>query len=214
MNIVVIRTLLLVMLCLALFLLLATIAVEFLPLTSGNNDQMVLSQAELQITRHEYLVKDAYIMAYRGDALRIQAIGEVQVLLPSYEQVQEGLMKGNASLGLPPPSDTVKAELQAARSDYLAVDTALRIILLHPDKPPDPVQVSIIAQHDRPYLTTMYTVVTLLQQEASARALRFLGLKVSFLGATMLVICLKYVLFTQRVVQKLIEEEKTHASNP
>lgn len=117
-------------------------------------------------------------------------------------------MNGDAALGLPGnPSSGVKAGLLDAQPDYLAMTTAMQIILAHSDNTPDPIQVNIIAQHERPYTAAMYTVVILLQQEAQARAIQLLILKMTLIGLVIILVLLKYLLFTLPVIKQKIEEE-------
>lgn len=202
------RVAMLVTLGFSIFLLLALAVCEALPLTNGNNDLVVLQQATLQLARDEFLVKNVYALAYRPASARAQAIGELQIQLPAFEKTQAGLMYGDPSLGLPDnPSSGVKTALLSANSDYLAIDAAVKVILAHPDSAPDPTQVNIVAMHERPYIAEMYPVVVLLQQEAQTRAIQLLVLKMALIGLVVIAILLKYLLFTQPVIRKMMNEE-------
>lgn len=194
---------------LSLFGLLAVSAFEILPITSGNNDFIITQQANFQLARAEFLVKDVYILAYRGDTARAQAVSELQIQLPAFERVQAGLANGDPTLGLPNnPSAGVKQALLSANADYLALDAAIKAILASPEKAPDLVQVTIVAQHERPYLAAMYPVTTLLQQEAQTRSIQFLVIKMALIGLVFVLIIVKYTAFTQKVIAEMIEEEE------
>lgn len=207
MKTTVVRTYMLVLLILCLFLLLALSTFEVLPFTQHPDEQV--KQTYLQLARHEFLVKTVYALAYRSGTSRAQSISDLQIQLPQYEQVQTGLMKGDAALNLPGnPSDAVRSQLTAASSDYLAVDTAIRTMLAHPDSNPDPLQVSIVAQHDRAYLSTMYGVMVLLEQEAQARLFRLLVIRMSLIAVVFVLVVVKYTVLTQKVVKTLLDEEK------
>lgn len=199
----------------SIFLLIALAVFETFPVTNGNNDLVVLQQANFQIARHEFLVKDVYALAYRPASGRAQAISELQIQLPAFQKVQEGLMNGDATLGLPPnPSNGVKSALISAQPDYLAEITAIKAILAHPDNTPDPIQVNIVAGHERPYIASMYPVVVLLQQETEARVIQLLVWKMSLIGLVVLLVILKYLLFTQKAIRKMIEEEAAQKEQP
>jgi len=204
------RTAMLVTLGSSIFLLIALAVCEAIPLTNGNNDLVVSQQATLQLARVEFLVKNVYALAYRPATARAQAIGELQIQLPAFEKAQAGLMYGDPSLGLPDnPSSGVKTALLSANSDYLAIDAAVKVILAHPDSAPDPTQVNIVAMHERPYISEMYPVVVLLEQEAQTRAIQLLVLKMALIALVLIAILLKYLLFTQPVVKQRIMQENS-----
>lgn len=208
MKATVLRVYMLTALGLSLFLLLALSLFEALPIMSGNNDLIICQQANYQLARVEFIIKDVYSLEYRGDAVRAQAVGELQIVEPQFVHVQNGLLNGDPALGLPPnPSASVKESLASAQSDFLAIDTALKVILKSPDKPPDPLQVSIIAIHERPYLTAMVPVATSLQQEAQTHVYQLMFLKMGLIALVFLIILLKFTLFTNRVIAEKIKEE-------
>lgn len=193
---------------LSIFLLIVVGILEAIPVTNSNNDLVVLQQANFQLARAEFMIKDVFALAYRPATSHAQAISELQIQLPVFQRTQEGLANGDPSLGLPNnPSSGVKAALLDAQPDYLAITTAVSKILAHPDSAPDQAQVDIVAQHERPYISAMYPVVVLLQQEAQARIVLLLVLKMTLLGVVVVLVLLKYLLFTQRVIRKMIEEE-------
>lgn len=196
-------------LVLALFLLVVLAAFEIFPALSGNDDLIVTQQANLQLARNEFIAKDVLILAYRPITNHSQAINELQTILPMLQQVQAGLRNGDSTLGLPAnPPDNVKIALTATQSDYLSITIALKNILLHPDSTTvDPVQLSIILQHERSYTTSMYQVVLLLQGNAEAQKIQLLIIKISLAGAVGLVVILKYLLLTREVVTSSIAKE-------
>lgn len=200
------RIAMLIALGLTIFLLIALAVCEILPATNGNNDRVIQQQADFQLARDEFLVKNVYALEYRP-VQHVQAVGELQIQLPAFEKAQTGLLNGDVSLGLPRPSNGVKTALLDAQSDYLAIDAAVRTILLHPDATPDPIQTNIVAMHERPYTAAMYTVITLLAQEEQARSTQLLILEITLIALALIVILLKYLLFTQPVIKQRIAEE-------
>lgn len=193
-------------LILAIFLLSCLAIFDCLPLLPGNNDLVVVQQANYQLARDEFIAKDVLTLAYRPATYHSQAIGELQTILPQFEQVQVGLLSGNAALGLPGnPPDNVRLALLATQSDYTAITTATSHLLAHPDSAsPDPIQVEIILQHERLYIGEMYQVITLLQQNAEASTAQLVLLEVVVIGATGLVVLLKYLLLTRYALKRML----------
>lgn len=193
---------------LTLFLLVALIVFEIFPTTTGNDDFIVMQQANFQLARNEFIAKDVLILEYKP-ANRSQAIGELQTVMPSFQQVQKGLLNGDITLGLPAnPPDNVQAALALTQSDYLAIVTAVNHLISQPDSNPDPVQVNIVLQHERFYVTEMYQVISLLQQDAEARRDQLIIIKVAIIGGAGLMVVLKYTLFTRRVLKRMVVAEQ------
>ncbi len=205
----VLRLYVLAALGLTLFLLIALAGFEILPFTRGNDDLMVIQQSNFQIARDQLIAKDALLLADPKYDNHAQAIGELQIIVPQFQQIQVGLLNGDPVIGLPSnPPDNERIALSAAQNDYLAIVAASKAILAHPDAPTaDPVQVSIIRLHERPYLDKMVQVVALIQANAEARRLQLflieMGLKV---GVGILVI-VKYLAFTRGAVDRIVADE-------
>jgi hypothetical protein len=203
---------------LALFLLLALSILNILPLLSGSDEIVAMQQANYQLARDEFISKDVLVLAYRPMTYHSQAVSELQTVLPAFQQVQVGLLKGDVSLGLPNnPPDNVRAALLASQSDYLAIITAVNHLLAHPDASnPDPIQIEIVLQHEHLYIGEMYQVVTLLQQNAEARKVQLIFIKLTLLGGAGVVVVLKYSLFTQVALKRIqsLEEEQEKSKEP
>ncbi len=209
MHAAVLRMAMLVTLALSIVFLLALAFFEVLPVTNGNNDLVISQQSNFQLARMELLMKDVYALAYRGPATQARAVGDLQTQIPAFEQAQKGLMNGDALLGLPPnPSPGVKQALLAAQTDFDSMVAAMKLLRDNADKPADLVQVSIIEQHERPYLAAMYPITILFQQEAQQRTIQLLIIKITLIVLTIFLIILKYLLFTQKAIKKIIEEEE------
>ena len=193
-----------------LFLLLSLVILDILPLLSGQDDLIIMQQANFQLARDEFISKDVMVLDYRPISYHSQAINELQTILPQFQQVQAGLMYGDVSLGLPAnPPDGVRAALQNSQSDYLAIVTAVQHLLAHPDaNNPDPIQVEIVLQHERLYVNGMYQVITLLQQNAEARKNQLIFIKLTIIGGASVVVILKYTLFTQHALKGMAKAEE------
>ena len=205
----VVRLYMLAALGLTLFLLVALAGFEIFPFTNGNNDFIVTGQANYQIARDQLIAKDAIALADPKNENRAQYIGEMQIVVPQFQQVQVGLQNGDPVIGLPPnPPDNERIALAATQSDYLAILSASKAILAHPDAPAaDPVQVSIIRQHERPYLTSMAQVVALISANAQARRLQLFLIEMSLKGAIGLLVIVKYLLFTRGAIDQMVAQE-------
>jgi len=198
-------------LALTIFLLVVMVGLEILPITNGNDDPVIQRQADLQLTRSIFLSRDVLVLAYRPITFRSQAVSDLQTILPVFQQVQAGLIVGDVSLGLPGnPPDNVRIALGTANSDYQQMVTALKSLLANADSPtgPDPVQVNIVLLHDRPYITAMYQAITLIQQNADARKIQLLIIKIFFIVGIVVLVMLKYLLFTRPAVSKMVLEEE------
>lgn len=194
-------------LILTLFLLLSLVIFDCFPLLPGNDNVVIIQQANLQLARDEFISKDVLTLAYRPATYHSQAVSELQTILPQFQQVQAGLLSGNAALGLPGnPPDNVRVALLATQSDYTAITTATSHLLAHPDSAsPDPIQVEIILQHERLYIGEMYQVITLLQQNAEAHTVQLALIEVVVIACTGAVVLLKYLLFARYALKRIID---------
>jgi len=192
-----------------LFLLLMLIGFDLYPVVSGNDELVIEQQAWLQVVRNEYLAKDILILAYRPATYHSQAVSDLQVILPGLQQTQTGLLKGDASLGLPNnPSDEVRQILQRAQSDYVPLVAALKVILAHSDGPVDPIQLNIVMMHEYPYSVTMAQLAILIQQQAEATNLHLLIIKISIKTLLLVVISAHYLFSGRKAFNRLVEIEE------
>lgn len=214
----VLRIYMLTALSVSIFLLIVLIGFELLPITMGNDDFVILQQANLQVVRVQLLAKNVLILEYRSELYHTQAVNELQTALPNFRATQSGLLNGDPVLGLPDnPPDDVRNSLNAVRPDYNAIVAAVDNILLHPNNnPPDLIQVNIVLQHERGYMTAMYQVASLLQSDAETRKIELLIIKISLIGIIGVVAILRHALFARRLMQRaamvdIAQEEKEKA---
>lgn len=183
----------------AVFLLLLLSGFEVIPFLSDNDDFVILQQANLQLVREQYIVKAVILL--NDQVTPSQEIGGLQSVVPAFQQVQLGLLKGNSIYSLPGnPPDNVKNALAATQDDETAIVSSVNRILSQQDTKPDPIQVAIIKQHDQSYTTNMYQVTLLLQQNAEAKKLQLFLIKMTIIILTLFVVILKYVLLTRKVL--------------
>lgn len=193
------RTYMMMALILILCMLLSLFVLDILPLFSSYDDLVIMQQANFQLARDEFISKDVMVLTYRPISYHSQAVNELQTVLPLFQQVQVGLLKGDSLLNLPGnPPVSVRVALLASQSDYLAITTAVQHLLAHSDSThPDAIQVEIVLQHERTYIQEMYQVIALLQQDAEARKTQLIFIKLTIIGGTGVVVVLKYTLFTR-----------------
>lgn len=176
-----------------LFLLLLLGGFQSIPILAGS-DTTAVNQAGLQRTRGEVIAKNVLILQYRPATARPQAISDLETTLPLWEQEQTTLAND-----VRPDVQIIVTEI---RPDYLAMDTAVRAILAHPDGPTDPVQVSIILMHDRQYVVSMNEIVLILQQSADRRTTSLFVIE-SVIDLFFLIICVVYGLREDRLLTRL-----------
>lgn len=149
---------------LGIFFLVVMLAFEALPLLS-NTALGTFRLMTRQRVLEQRVVKNVMVLAYRTDQdEHAEAINELQTTLPVWEKVQRGLQDGDTTLGVSPnlPSD-IKLLLTQAQPDFVYLDTAAHQVLAHPASV-DPVQLSIVLQHDQPYYLAMAQANDLLQE--------------------------------------------------
>lgn len=191
-------------------LLLVTIGFNLVPFSAGNNDIAILNQINLQVARDEFIAKDVMILAYRSPTFHSQAISELQTTFPSFQQVQNGLLHGDATLGLPSMPDDVQHVMLQSQDDYAAISTALKIILASPDSIPDTIQVNIIMRHEMPYALAVYQASLFYTQHAEARRDILLALSSTFSLIAIIVITLYYFL----IFRKYTADQEKAATQP
>lgn len=147
-----------------IILIALNLAFDALPLVP-NNALSTISAIDLQRTLGERIAKDVLILSYRPTSEHVQAVAELQSMLPYWEKVQNGLTGGDESLGISdhlPPD--IRLLLVQAQTDYVEMDQAAHTIVAHPSQAVDPIELSIVLQHEPNYFLTMLHVAMLEQQ--------------------------------------------------
>jgi hypothetical protein len=157
---------------------------------------LAIDNAGLQRSRSTAIAKNALILAYRTDIKeRVQAISDLQVIVPLFEQ-EQGVLNSYR------PTD-IQLLMSSSRSDYLALDAALKSIILHQDRPIDQIQVDIILAHTTSYNVAINQVVIAIQNHVDDEV-RMLFLIEVVIDA--LLIILAIVLFVS--VLRMTKEKK------
>jgi PilJ/NarX-like methyl-accepting chemotaxis transducer len=172
----------------------------------GGSETSIMNQSGLQRTRAQAIAKDVLILAYRPAAEHPSAISELQAVLPRFEQTQTALQNGDTSLQLPARvPDDITLPLSASQSDYIALDTATRLIAAHPDAPVDAVELSIVISHASMYSQEMTAVVSAWQTRIDGAFLHLFWWETGLVAAIMLVVGGKYLFVTRQILRRLSE---------
>jgi hypothetical protein len=178
---------------LGIIALLFSILFEIIPTLPNTVDNAVnaVHITNQQSALAERISKDALALTQPGD--HSQAILELQVTLPTFEKNQNGLVKNDdPSLELPVhiPGDVQLLIIQS-QSDYAALDSAARSILVNADPPINPDQLAIVQQHERPYFLEMNTISKVWQTRVDDNAAAFFQVELGF-GTGMLALLVAY----------------------
>jgi len=190
-----------------IFLLIISLAFEALPLLP-NNTLNVFSIIALQRTLGQRVAKNALVLAYRTSPdEKAEAVGELQNVLPYWEKVQSGLAHGDPSLSIPAhlPSDISLIVLQS-QPDFAYMDTAAHKVLSHPS-PVDPVQISIILQHDNAYFLSMVQITNLMQQHIQSAAQMYFIIELC-IGIGIMIIWIVFILSVKSALNKAHKAEQ------
>ncbi len=178
----------------ALLLMLLLIGFECIPDLSGG-DAQATNEAALQLTRSQILVNAAYTLEYRPAAQYAQAMRDLKSVLPVFEQEQTALQSN--------PAVDVQSLLQEASGDYLALITGTQIIIAHPKRVVDPLEVNILVLHEHNYLVTMNALVLILPRHAEDRNIQLFVIQIVIQIVFLLLIL--FALATQLVRNKALE---------
>jgi hypothetical protein len=125
------------------------------------------------------IAKDALLMQYGTADDRVEAVNEMQNMLPYFESNQ-------AHITASPQPDAVATLIHSASVDYVDINTATKNLLASSDTPADPVQVRIILDHERSFFLA-YSQINMLVQQNNASYLIFIfsiiiGAKIVLIG--------------------------------
>lgn len=159
-----------------LFLLLVLAGFQAIPILTGDDAQYVF-QAEAQKERCSLFVTSALTLEYRPISEHTQALSDMQVTLPLFQQQQAFLLTN--------PLPDVQAQLQVSHAAYLAIVAAVSSVTTYTTHKVDQIQVNIIMQNNRDYLKTIGDLIMLLQQHEilEAQHLFFIELFIEILLA-------------------------------
>jgi hypothetical protein len=187
-------------------LLLSLVLTGFLAIWTNFSESTMMNQLGLQRARVERIAKSAIILnSHPSDEQRTQAISEIQVILPVWQQTQTALQTGDEALSLPRhvPTDIQSLVFQTG-PDFAAITTAAKKIVAAPNAvAPD--QVAIIMQHENDYYTTISQIALLWIDHLNVYTLQVFVIEVSILAAIVLVVVLQHIFLVRKLLKKLKE---------
>jgi hypothetical protein len=155
-------------------LLFVLIGLEIVPLGIGN-DTAYLYQATIQGARCQTFAKSTFVLAYRPVLERTQALSDVQLVLPLFQQEQATLSKNtNAS---------VHSQTQAARSEYQTMSRAAQALITNPEKAIDPILVNTIVSHASSCLSAEGKITLAIQNQMQQQTTDIFAAEVAIEGA-------------------------------
>ena len=143
-----------------MLLLLFLLGFQSIPVWLGIDADAITAVGNQRV-RAEVFARDVLVLEYRPVEMHAQAIADLQAGLPLFE-AEETVLAND-------PRPDVQIVVSAARPDYLALQSAMQAIVEHPDGPVDPIEVTILLQHDRPYLVEMNSVTLILTQSSERK---------------------------------------------
>jgi hypothetical protein len=165
------------------------------------------NQSSMQRARVERIAKNALILARQPTKDEAsQAINEMQLVLPIWQQVQTGLQAGDSSLGLP---GRVPANIQLlmiqAQPDYISILTAAKKVLAGRVQSPDPIQAQIILDHERGYYLIMSQVSQLWQDHIDSSYLQTFQIELGIIALALVVVVFSHFNVTRAAIKQIKE---------
>lgn len=177
---------------LMVILLLLEAGFQAIPLTTSASQ---ISEADLQRTRCQVIVKSALILEYRPASEHVQAISDLQVVLPRFQHEQAILASYR--------NETIQSYINQAQPDYLAIVQATQNILAQKNKPVDMVQVSIILSHERGYVQAMSGLMVYGLERLDARTIQLIIIE-DIIDALLLIIAMLFWLRIERAIKTCV----------
>lgn len=189
-----IKTIMRILILFTIALIALIIAYETMLVSSSSRTAVYVSAQQWVSQR---IAKDALLMQYGTDDDRVEAINELQNMLPYFESNQAHIIANSQP-------DAIATLIRSATVDYVDIDTAAKKLLDAPDKPADPVQVRIILDHERSYFLA-YSQINALVQQSNALYLIFI---------LSIIIGVKIVLIATNSFLLFLLEKKVIVSQP
>lgn len=166
---------------LAVLLLVFLVWFEIVPSSSQEDEQYIVNVG-FQRERDQLFVNSLYTLQYRSEAEKAQAISDLQSSLLAFQQEQALIWKN--------PDPGVQGYLHAAQPDYLAITTAVQVLIDHPDNPVNRSELAVILSHDHHFFTSIDALVTFLKQELEIRVTQLMYTKIIMEGVCLLIVLL------------------------
>jgi hypothetical protein len=159
-------------------LMLLLVWFEIVPAQSERDAQSIVN-AGFQRERSRLFVNSVYALCYRSHAEKAQAMSDLQITLPLFQD-EQALLATN-------PDPAVQRLVQQARPDYLALVSAVHILIAHPNEPVNQDELAVVLFHDQRFFLPMDALTTVLQQHAERQTEQFLLVKGIIEGACVII---------------------------
>lgn len=170
----------------------------------AGSETSIVHQSTLQTARANILLNDAETLAYRPTADHVFALNEMQATLLIFEQTQNGLLRGDATLGLPAGNRSdIASVLSTETVVFQEIDELCRTILQSKSVTPD--QITVLVNRVRTFTTTSDTV-TLAWKVRIDNAFFFIFFIEAILTCIIMIIVLfKHTFITRRIIRLIMK---------
>jgi nitrate/nitrite-specific signal transduction histidine kinase len=110
-----------------------------------------------------------YALRYRSRTEKAQAMSDLQITLPLFQQ-EQALLATNSD-------PDVQRLVQQARPDYLSLVSTVHFRIAHPNEPVNQGELAAVLLYDQRFFSPMDTLTTVLQQHAERQTEQFLLVK-------------------------------------
>jgi len=166
-----------------LFLILLTLFLA-IPLNHSIDDDIAtLRVATFQAAISQRIAKDALELEGKDMGLQVQAIGELQTMLPIFENQQMQLSEQ-------PTLPDIQPLLLMSQADFLSMDMAMRTLLANLSAPADPIEVQVILMHERTYFLDMSLISLMIEQEGEGDKVQLFGIELGLVSCLFLLLLL------------------------
>lgn len=175
---------------------------ELVPFTSL--DLQIVTVAR-QGARDQRIAKDVLELKYIPKS-KVEAIGELQDMLPQWEKDQASL-----ATSLSPEALTL---FNATSPDFTVIDVAAKKIIATPSVVPDIVQVQLIVDHEWPYYLSSVQIINVLTKQLHDQKIQVAIIE-GFITTSLIVInTVLFVLVERTVKRYLAAQQTTEPHNP
>jgi len=167
----------------AILLLMFLVWFEIVP-SSSQTDERYIVNVGFQRERDQLFVNSLYTLQYRSEAEKAQALSDLQTSLLAFQQEQALVWKN--------PDPHVQRYMRDAQPNYLAIATAVQVLIAHPDDPVNRSELSVILLHDQHFFTSMDALVAFLKQELEVHITQLMYTKIIIESLCLLIIFLSF----------------------
>lgn len=179
-----------------ILLMLLLLWFEAIPNQSERDAQSIVN-AGFQRERSRLFVNSMYALRYRSRVEKAQAMSDLQITLPLFQQ-EQALLATNSDRD-------IQRLVQQARPDYLSLVSLVHFCVAHPNEPINQDELAAVLWHDQRFFLPMDTLTTVLQQHAERQTEQFLLVKGIIEGACV-IIALVWLFTDRSMVRRSVHD--------